>query len=83
MELAGELLLDGREVDPGALAADQTVAEVEYVQEPRPHRPAPPSSPRLEDSIEAGLARDQIAVVKAWLVASAKRLEEITASRGP
>jgi hypothetical protein len=29
MELAGELLLDGGEVDPGAFAANPTVAEVE------------------------------------------------------
>jgi hypothetical protein len=45
MELAGELLLDGGEVDPCAFAANQTVAEVEYVQEPRPHRPAAPLEP--------------------------------------
>ena len=44
---------------------------------------ATPAVRGLEDSIEAGHAPDQIAAVKAWLVASAQRLEEITASRGP
>ncbi|UGS34950.1 MarR family winged helix-turn-helix transcriptional regulator [Capillimicrobium parvum] len=35
----------------------------------------------LEDAIEEDLASDEIAAIKAWLVASAQRLEEITASR--
>ena len=43
---------------------------------------ATPAVRNLEDSIEAGLAPDQLAAAKAWLVASAQRLEEITASRG-
>ena len=41
---------------------------------------ATPAVRGLEDAIEADLAPDQIAAVKAWLVASAQRLEEITAS---
>src|SRR6476661_8356170 len=32
----------------------------------------------LEEAIEAGLPQEQMAAVKAWLVASAQRLEEIT-----
>jgi DNA-binding MarR family transcriptional regulator len=40
-----------------------------------------PAVRALEEAIEHDLAPDQIAAVKAWLVASAKRLEEITASR--
>jgi DNA-binding MarR family transcriptional regulator len=43
---------------------------------------ATPAVSDLEDSIEAGLAPDQLAAAKAWLVASAQRLEEITNSRG-
>jgi DNA-binding MarR family transcriptional regulator len=39
---------------------------------------ATPAVRGLEDFIEAGLAPDQVAAVKAWLVASAQRLEEIT-----
>lgn len=35
----------------------------------------------LEDAIEENLAPDQIAALKAWLVASAQRLDEITAAR--
>jgi DNA-binding MarR family transcriptional regulator len=35
----------------------------------------------LEDAIEEDLAPDEIAVIKAWLVASAQRLEELAASR--
>jgi DNA-binding MarR family transcriptional regulator len=40
---------------------------------------ASPAVQALEDAIEADLAPDQAAVVKAWLVASAQRLDEITA----
>ena len=43
---------------------------------------ATPAVRELEEAIEADLAPDQIAAVKAWLVASARRLEEISASRG-
>jgi DNA-binding MarR family transcriptional regulator len=43
---------------------------------------ATPAVRQLEGALEEGLAPDQIAAVKAWLVASAQRLEEITASRG-
>lgn len=43
---------------------------------------ATPAVRDLEDSIEAGFAPDQLAAAKAWLVASAQRLEEITTSRG-
>ena len=39
--------------------------------------------PILEDSIGAGLAPDQLAAAKAWLVASAQRPEAITRSRRP
>jgi DNA-binding MarR family transcriptional regulator len=42
---------------------------------------ATPTVRALEDAIEHDLAPDQIAAVKAWLVASAQRLEQITASR--
>ena len=42
---------------------------------------ATPAVRGLEDAIEGDLAQEQIAAVKAWLVASAQRLEEITASR--
>src|SRR4026208_2132005 len=35
-----ELLLNRGEVDPRAFPADQAVAEIEDVQEPRTHRPA-------------------------------------------
>ena len=42
---------------------------------------ANPAVRGLEDAIEGDLAQEQIAAVKAWLVASAQRLEEITASR--
>lgn len=42
---------------------------------------ATPAVRGLEDAIEEDLAPDDIAAVKAWLVASAQRLEEITASR--
>lgn len=44
--------------------------------------PATPSVRALEDLIEEELAPQQIAAVKASLVASAQRLEGITASRG-
>jgi hypothetical protein len=37
--LLGELLLDGRKVDPGALAADQAILEIEDVQESSLDRP--------------------------------------------
>ena len=43
---------------------------------------ATPAVRGLESAIERDLAPDQIAAVKAWLVASAQRLEEITTSRG-
>lgn len=43
---------------------------------------ATPAVRGLEEAIEEDLAADDIAAVKAWLVASAQRLEEITASRG-
>lgn len=43
---------------------------------------ATPAVRGLEDAIEEGLAPDQIAAVKAWLVASVQRLEEITTRRG-
>src|SRR6185436_17511483 len=42
-----------------------------------------PTVRALEDAIEADVAPDEIAAVKAWLVASAQRLEQITASREP
>ena len=42
---------------------------------------ATPAVRALEGAIEEGLAPDEIAAVKAWLVASAQRLEEITAPR--
>ena len=42
---------------------------------------ATPAVRELEETIEADLDPDQIAAVKAWLVTSAERLEEITASR--
>lgn len=43
-----QLLLHGRQVDPGALAPDQPVDEVEDVQEAHPHRRelTDPSAPR-------------------------------------
>ena len=40
--VVGKLLLDGGEVDPGAFAADQSVAEIEDVQEARPDRASAP-----------------------------------------
>jgi len=43
---------------------------------------ATPAVRGLEEAIEADLAPDQIAAVKTWLVASARRLEEISESRG-
>src|SRR6476661_5798251 len=43
---------------------------------------ATPAVLELEQVIEEDLPPDQIAAVKAWLVASAQRLEEISASRG-
>ena len=43
---------------------------------------ATPAVRGLEEAIEADLSRDQVAAVKAWLVASAQRLETISASRG-
>ena len=43
---------------------------------------ATPAVRGLEDAIEEDLAPEDIAAVKAWLVASAQRLEEIAASRG-
>lgn len=42
---------------------------------------ATPAVRGLEAAIEEDLAPDEIATVKAWLVASAQRLEEITAPR--
>jgi DNA-binding MarR family transcriptional regulator len=42
---------------------------------------AAPDVRRLEREIERGLNEQQIAVVKSWLVDSARRLEEIGASR--
>jgi DNA-binding MarR family transcriptional regulator len=42
---------------------------------------ATPGVQGLEDAIEEDLAPNEIAAIKAWLVASAQRLEEITASR--
>ena len=42
---------------------------------------ATPAVRGLEDAIEDDLAQEQMAAVKAWLVASAQRLDEITASR--
>jgi DNA-binding MarR family transcriptional regulator len=41
---------------------------------------ATPSVQALERGIEEGLGPDQIAAVKAWLVASAERLEEMNTS---
>ena len=41
---------------------------------------ATPSVQALEDAIEEGLAPEQIATIKAWLVASARRLEGLTTS---
>jgi DNA-binding MarR family transcriptional regulator len=41
---------------------------------------ATPAVRELEDAIEDELAPDQVTALKAWLVAAAKRLEEITAS---
>ena len=43
---------------------------------------ATPAVRALEDAIEEGHAPDEIAAVKAWLVASAQRLEEISKSPG-
>jgi DNA-binding MarR family transcriptional regulator len=40
---------------------------------------ATPAVRGLEDAIEQGLDRDQIATIKAWLVEAAQRLEEISA----
>ncbi len=42
---------------------------------------ATPAVRELEDAIEEDLAPDEIAAVKAWLVASAQRLEELSGSR--
>jgi DNA-binding MarR family transcriptional regulator len=42
---------------------------------------ATPEVRELEDAIKRDLAPDQIAAVKAWLVAAAQRLEETTAPR--
>lgn len=42
---------------------------------------ATPGVLALEHAIEEDLAPDQVAAIKAWLVASAQRLEEITTSR--
>ena len=42
---------------------------------------ATPAVRALEDAIEGGLRPDQIAAVKAWLVRSAQRLEEIAGAR--
>jgi DNA-binding MarR family transcriptional regulator len=42
---------------------------------------ATPAVQALEAEIEGGLAPDQIAAVKAWLVASAQRLEAMSAAR--
>jgi DNA-binding MarR family transcriptional regulator len=42
-----------------------------------------PAVRALEDAIEEDLALDQIGGIKAWLVAAAQRLEEISASREP
>jgi DNA-binding MarR family transcriptional regulator len=44
---------------------------------------ATPAVRALEAAIEDGLAHDQVAAVKAWLVASAERLENLAPSRGP
>jgi DNA-binding MarR family transcriptional regulator len=44
---------------------------------------ATPAVRGLEEAIEAGLPQEQMAAVKAWLVTSAQRLEEIAASRAP
>ena len=44
---------------------------------------ATPAVRELEDAIEADLAQGQVADIKAWLVSTAQRLEEITASREP
>jgi hypothetical protein len=43
---------------------------------------ATPSVRGLEDAIERDFTADEIATVKAWLVASAQRLEEILAEAG-
>ena len=43
---------------------------------------ATPSVQALENAIEEGLAPEQIAAIKAWLVASAQRLEGLAAARG-
>ena len=64
----GELLLDGGEVDPGALPADQAVAEVEDVQKPRPHRPAAPLEPErptLRRSVQDRLVDDVVVAIPA------------------
>ena len=42
---------------------------------------ATPAVRELEDAIEEGMAPDQVAAVKAWLVESAQHLEDIAASR--
>jgi hypothetical protein len=44
---------------------------------------ATPAVRALEDAIEKDLAPDQVAGIKAWLVASAQRLEDMEASREP
>jgi DNA-binding MarR family transcriptional regulator len=43
---------------------------------------ATPAVRGLEHAIEEDLTQEQIAAVKAWLVAAAQRLEEVAASRG-
>jgi DNA-binding MarR family transcriptional regulator len=42
---------------------------------------ATPAVRRLEEAIEEGLTPDQVAAVKAWLVASAERMEEMAPVR--
>jgi DNA-binding MarR family transcriptional regulator len=43
---------------------------------------ANPAIRELEAGIEEGLSADEVAAVKAWLVESAARLEQVTATRG-
>ena len=64
--LVGELLLDCGEVDPGAFPADQAIAEVEDVQEPRPHRAAAavePKGPAVRGCVQDRLVDDVVIAV--------------------
>jgi len=54
--VAAQLSLQAGDVEPGALAADQTVGEVEHVQQPRPEG-APAAAAEADDGeLVAGLS---------------------------